>query len=243
MRSYRILERYEQVKDSYYVASNTNIKDNEIQEEKYFCNNEKSTLVKRRQLNGSLSKNDRCYKKGIKCNSNVFETKKYSHIEKKIFKELDYFDFLKNNRTISNKTYKKIIRKKLALRISVPLILLLLLSISLILDFSGSYGLRKGLFKMLNVTSPGWHKKLFEFLDKTAVGDFFKYAIKRGTKMILKGGNSVKARVIYIDYTLKFTEFLIYTIPFFILGVTVILGVVYYHKKVKKYDKIKFRKR
>ncbi|KAI4840241.1 hypothetical protein MKS88_001599 [Plasmodium brasilianum] len=239
LKFYRILARSKKFNGSCYVALNQNLKDNKIQEEKYFFNNQKGFLEKRKQLSGGLSKNERCNKKVMKNNYNIFETKKYSRLEKKIFKELDYIDFLKNDRIISDKVYKKVIRKKFGLRIFIPVLLLFFFLLSIILDFSGSYGLINGLFQLFKITSLPWHEKINGLLHKSPIGEFFKSVMKEFTKSV--SGKEQKVRV--IDYSVNFTDFLIYFIPFFILGVTLILGVFYYHKKVKKYEKIKFRKR
>ncbi|SBT85807.1 fam-l protein [Plasmodium malariae] len=239
LKSYRILARSKEFRGSCYVALNQNLKDNKIQEEKYFFNNQKGFLEKRKQLNGSLSKNERCNKKVMKNNYNIFETKKYSRLEKKIFKELDYIDFLKNDRIISDKVYKKVIRKKFGLRIFIPVLLLFIFLLSIILDFSGSYGLRNGLFQLFKITSLPWHGKINGLLHKSPIGEFFKGVVKEFTKQL--GSQTQKVRV--INYSVNFTNFLIYFIPFIILGVTLILWVFYYHKKVKKYEKIKYGKR
>lgn len=50
-------------------------------------------------------------------------------MEKEIFKELDYIDFLKEKRTVSNKTYKKITLEKYGLSIILLLLLFFLLLI------------------------------------------------------------------------------------------------------------------
>ncbi|SBT86001.1 fam-l protein [Plasmodium malariae] len=244
-KSYRIPSKSIQDKYLCIEGLKDEVGNNRIRVVNRMSNNEKRDLVKRKQLNGNSSECERGIKQTMKNKSNIFETKKYSYLEKKIFKELDYIYFLKNNRTISDKTYKKIVRKKLALRISLPLVLLLLLLLSLILDFSGSYGLRKGLFKILNVASIGWYAKLQDFLKNSTLGVFFKLVVKEEVKEVnnvVRGGVR-KVKIVQVDWVMQFMEFLIYFTLFFILFVTIITAVIYHHKKVKKFQKIKYRKR
>ncbi|KAI4833605.1 fam-l protein [Plasmodium brasilianum] len=244
-RSYRILSKSNQDKYLCIAGLKDEVGNNKIRLVSRMSNNEKGDLVKRKQLNGNSSKCERSIKQTMKNKSNIFETKKYSCLEKKIFKELDYIYFLKNNRTISDKTYKNIMRKKLALRISLPLVLLLLLLLSLILDLSGSYGLRKGMFKILNVASKGWYDKLQGFLKNSPLGVFFELVVKEENKQVKKviGTGFRNVKILHIDCVMQFMEFLIYFILFFILFVTFISAVIYHHKKVKKFQKIKYRKR
>ncbi|SBS98809.1 Plasmodium exported protein (Pm-fam-a like), unknown function, partial [Plasmodium malariae] len=131
---------------------------------------EKCILEKKKQSNENLPRNARRYKKNVKNKSCILVTKKCSYLEKKIFKELDYVDFLKNNRTISDKFYKKIIFKKRKLRFFLPLSLLLLLSVSIILDYSSGLGLVKGLFSIVNTCygSKDWQSLLGDWLKKTS---------------------------------------------------------------------------
>ncbi|KAI4840204.1 fam-l protein [Plasmodium brasilianum] len=243
-RTYRILSESKQDRYSYIVRLKEKTQNNDIRKEEDIFINGKKAPEKRKQLNGSSQKNDRCNKQVMKNKSYIYETKKYSHLEKKIFKELDYIDFLKNNRIINDKTYKEIIRKKFALRIFLPIIILLLLSLSLILDYSGSFGLRKLLFKVLKIASEKWYSKLQDFLKNSPVGAFFKLVQREEFKEIKKAGTSSmkKVKVVYVDWVKGFMGFLIYCIPFLILGVTIISAVFFYHKKVKKYEKIKYRK-
>ncbi|SBT01760.1 Plasmodium exported protein (Pm-fam-a like), unknown function [Plasmodium malariae] len=119
---------------------NTNITHNEM---RIKCKNKQLYKNKLNSADG--------YKQDNRNKSCIFETNKYSHLEKKIFKELDYVDFLRNNRAISYKTYKQIICKKYELRIVLPLLLLMLLSVSLLLDLLCSCGLVRGFLKVLKI--------------------------------------------------------------------------------------------
>lgn len=171
--------------------------------------------------------------------------KKYSHLEKKIFKELDYVDFLKSNKTLSDRIYKKIMLKKCGLRFALPLLLFLLLSISFILDYSCSLGLVAGLFNAIVYFLPT-KVKIEKLADKEinaalkSISDALRSSPVHGlfdNVVVLESG----AKANYCVQS--FFNFLMYFIPFFILGVILILAIAYYHKKVKKYEKIKFRKR
>ncbi|SBS99363.1 Plasmodium exported protein (Pm-fam-a like), unknown function [Plasmodium malariae] len=161
----------------------------------------------------------------------ILETKKYSRLEKKIFKELDYEDFLKNNRTINNKIYKKIIRKKLASQLAPTLIFFILLSLSFVLDYCGSYGLVWGLVDIVKSFSTDWIKDVNSYLE----GSFLKPLLE--CKYPSASGSGKCCYIIPLLFNL------FYVIPFIIYCIITISRIVYYHKKVKKYEKIKYRKR
>ncbi|SBS96907.1 Plasmodium exported protein (Pm-fam-a like), unknown function [Plasmodium malariae] len=230
-RNYRLLGKYKHNMDLNFIYTKEEIQNIGLNNRKNICNNEESVKTKMKQANGSSPGNTRGHNKHMKNNSCTFETKKYSHLEKKIFKELDYQDFLKNNRTISDKLYKKIIIKKYRLRLALPLVLLLLFSLGLILDFTSNCGLTRGLYKLLSFSLGKDLMKNFHDYLKTAVGSFFKYSVPKN------GGSTTDF------YITPFFHFLIYCVLFFIFGITLILGIIYYHKKVKKFEKIKFSKR
>ncbi|SBT00916.1 Plasmodium exported protein (Pm-fam-a like), unknown function [Plasmodium malariae] len=149
-RTDQLLEKYKEKKDSYNVCIKEDIPIYGIYKKKDKFNNDMKASEKKEEYYGNPLNISGCHKLSKKKKCCVFETQKCSPLEKKIFKELDYMDFLKNNRTISDKVYRKIICKKLALRISLPLLLFLFLSISLILDLCGSFGFIEGLYKVLD---------------------------------------------------------------------------------------------
>ncbi|SBT01080.1 hypothetical protein PMALA_079640 [Plasmodium malariae] len=70
------------------------------QERKDISNNEKVDSGKKKKLSGFPLKVAGGHKSDMKNKSCLFDTNKYSHMEKKIFKELDYIVFLKNNKTV-----------------------------------------------------------------------------------------------------------------------------------------------
>ncbi|SBS91638.1 Plasmodium exported protein (Pm-fam-a like), unknown function [Plasmodium malariae] len=225
------------------------IPNNDMTERKDISNNENIFAQLKRQSNRSLSRNIKRQKKDKKNNSRIFETEQYSRFEKKVFKELDYANFLKNNRGISNRIYQKIIRKKYRFRLGLPIFFVLFLSLLLLLDLFVGCGLIRGLFKILKIISKllGYQDKgsvkavqvmlrpLHEWLKESHFSSFFKCAVNAQS-------NADKSLDKHY-YITGFFGFLIYFIPIFIIGVTCILGVFYYHKKVKKYEKIKFKKR
>ncbi|KAI4839627.1 hypothetical protein MKS88_002184 [Plasmodium brasilianum] len=226
-KNFRLLSKYKKNNDSSIVCLNEVIR-NGVYDKNDICNNENMNTEKRKQTNSSSSKIEGYNKSYMKKKSCFFETKKYSRLEKKIFKELNYIDYLKNNRTISDKVYKKIVRKIFALRILLPLLLFVLLLISILLDGSLGRGLVKGLFEVVNICAEGKWKESFQSILKDSS---FSWLF------------NVPEGVTKYAYVTRFFAFLIYCTSFFILGITVILGILYYHKKVKKYEKIKFRKR
>ncbi|SBT00866.1 Plasmodium exported protein (Pm-fam-a like), unknown function [Plasmodium malariae] len=240
-RTNRLLVKYKRDNESHIVCLK-DIQNNIDDKKKDVSNNEKETKTKVKQSNGSSSRIVASNKRYKKNNSCIFETKKYSHLEKKIFKELDYIDFLNNNRTITNKIYKKIILKKFSLRGALPLLLFFLLLISLILDKSMNRGFAKGFFELAHLFygGKGWYNALHQRLSVSPLSGFFGTAEKITYKVLIGGTKATRQTYLYV---FNFFDFIIYTLPLFILGVMLILGVFYYHKKVKKYNKIKFRKR
>ncbi|KAI4833725.1 uncharacterized protein MKS88_000263 [Plasmodium brasilianum] len=247
--NYRLLAKCKQNMDICPMKLKEWISNNDMDERKDISNNERKYAEIKKQSNGSLSNNRKDHKKHNKNKSCIFETKKYSRMEKKIFKELDYADFLKNNKTISDKIYKKIMGKKYGFRLSLPIFFVVLLSILLLLDLFVGYGLINGLFYVLNIIAQTVEssaaggvtplkkmlRPLHEWLKNSPFGSFFKSASQ-------VAGSAGKPNVDKHYYITGFFGFLIYFIPVFIIGVTCILGIFYYHKKVKKYEKIKFRK-
>ncbi|SBS98812.1 Plasmodium exported protein (Pm-fam-a like), unknown function [Plasmodium malariae] len=198
------------------------ISNNGMDKKKDISNTEKECTEKKKELyRGSLNNYDG-HKHDMNNKYSKFVTKKYSHLEKKIFKELDFVDFLRSNKNISDNIYKKIMRKKFSLRLGSPLLLFLLLSTVLIVDISMRFSGGNGFWELsgLKTILSSWESSLnscFSWLltgadkSKTALGALFNIVL--------------------------------YVIPFLILGVTLISYVFYYHKKVKKYEKIKFSKK
>ncbi|SBS96738.1 Plasmodium exported protein (Pm-fam-a like), unknown function [Plasmodium malariae] len=227
IKTYRLLGKCKQDYISSIVGLKRVIPNNELKDQMNICNSDKEDKCKYEQLEESSLNSVGYHKQAKKNKSYIFETKDFSHLEKKIFKELDYFDFLKNNKMISDELYKKMVLKKYRSRIIIPLVLFIFLSISLLLDFCCGYGLRRGLFILLKLSlDRGPLDSLYTFL-KNNLGSFFKLTISSNKEL----------------YITPFFEFLIYFSSFVILGITLILGVLYYHKKVKKYEKIKHKKR
>ncbi|SBS98318.1 Plasmodium exported protein (Pm-fam-a like), unknown function [Plasmodium malariae] len=234
-RVHRLLSKYKQDIYSNIVGIKDDLPYNEEINKKSVCSNENDKKIRTKSTKGSSLNKARNHKPDKNYNSCIFETKKYSHFEKKIFKELDYEDFLKKNRTISDKLYKKIILKKYGLRLFLPLLLFSLLFLSLILDLFAGYGLQNLLYDVLRISgAQEWMKQLGpNFINlignswATYLKPFFTPAF--GVKTKLRVLNNLFGTVIYF-------------VPFIIMGVTIISWIIFYHKKVKKYEKIKFRK-
>ncbi|SBT85809.1 fam-l protein [Plasmodium malariae] len=204
---------------------------------------EESSKAKNKYSNGSSSKYAKDHKQITTNKSNIFETKKYSNLEKKIFKELDYFDFLEKNRTISNKVYKQTIFKKYRLRIFAPVALILLLSIYIILDMYPFYGLKVMLTEIL-VSCFGnvWYSNLHNYLKDCQLSWLFK-STEKVKNYIGKCKDKKWEAITEHVYVENLFGYIVYIVPLIILGITLILGIFYYHKKVKKYQKLKFKKR
>ncbi|SBS93631.1 Plasmodium exported protein (Pm-fam-a like), unknown function, partial [Plasmodium malariae] len=241
-RTHRLLEKCRQPKNLSALVLKENKENIGMPKKGDISNNEKGATTKITELNGSLLSNTEGYKQANKNKSCIFETKKYSRFESKIFKELDYLDFLKNNRTVSDKTYKKVIRKKYGLRFALPILLILFFIAVLMIDLamgliSPSTG---GLWSHIGL----WHhikslsvivKELNSYLPSWMTQCASWYSDHH------KVGESNKCKEFCTLNNLF--GIVVYFLPFIILGITLILRVVYYHKKVKKYEKIKFRKR
>ncbi|SBT86093.1 fam-l protein [Plasmodium malariae] len=232
--TYRLLTKCKQDKNSNYVRLKEETLNNEEHKKIYITKNEKGGKCINKQSYKNLLNNANCHKERKKNKSFVFETKNYSRVEKKIFKELDFINFLKKNRTISNRTYENIICKRHKMLFILPATLLLLLSISFMLDSFCGCGLIKGLFLVfISTLSAGWQRTLRSWFHNNPIGSFFRYT----TQVTVSG----KSKTAYYYITGLF-GFVAYFLPFFLLGVILISGIIYYHTKVKKYEKLKFRK-
>ncbi|KAI4841159.1 fam-l protein [Plasmodium brasilianum] len=237
-RRYRTLSKYKQDMYVHNTCLKEDIKNYVSNEKKDVTDIEKKVTTQKEKLNTVSSMIERGHKQYIKNKSCMFETKKYSHMEKKIFKELDYIDFLNNNKTISNKIFRKLVLKKYRVRFVLPLFFVLCLLVSIILDFSCGVGLIQGFIELLKHPFVGWLRPLHKALKESSLSFLFES---------LKGLDETKKKLVdgglHKFYVTSFLCYMIYLIPFLILTFTLIFMVVYYHKKVKKYQKIKFRKR
>ncbi|SBS99071.1 Plasmodium exported protein (Pm-fam-a like), unknown function, partial [Plasmodium malariae] len=243
-KNYRLLAISKEDKCLVFVRLNEEVPNYDVSENKDVYFNEKESKREIKHLSRKSFVNAGGNKQNMRNRKCIFETKKYSRIEKKIFKELDYMDFLKNNRTISNKIYVKTICKKYRLRFVLPLLLITVLLILYILDLFVSCGLRKVLFKVLKLCGPAnWYPNLSVLLKNSPVSWLFRSMNKVDKALIGITEEKKKANIAGYVYVHSFFDYLIYVIPLVILGVILILGLFYYHKKVKKYQKIKFKKK
>ncbi|SBS94389.1 Plasmodium exported protein (Pm-fam-a like), unknown function [Plasmodium malariae] len=252
IRSCRLLAKCKQYNDSNIRGLIEDLPYNGSYEKKDISNDKKGATKKNNQSNRNLINHAGQNREAKKSRSCIFETNKYSHLEKKIFKELDYMDYLKSNKTISNETYKKVIRKKYGLRIILPILLLLLLLIPLVVDFSAGLALKDswewGLLgfshylKGLKISDGEWLSKVLEWLKRNTPGLWKHNKIfdsSFGCSLCSTAGGSPAVKCILG----QLFGYIIYFVPFIILCITFISAIVYYHKKVKKYEKIKFRKK
>ncbi|SBS96203.1 Plasmodium exported protein (Pm-fam-a like), unknown function [Plasmodium malariae] len=249
VRSYRLLAKCKNDNDSCIVRLKGEIPHNRRKEKEVKSNNEKWNETKNNLSFIGLSKIERGCKKVTKDKYNIFETKKHSYLEKKIFKEQDYFDFLKMNRTISDKVYRETVFKKFRLRIFAPVTLILLLSIYMILDSLYCCGLKWLLIRIVTFFhGRGWYGPLHKYLECSIFSGLFKSTsgnelvrleISKRVGEVTSNVNKIRGHI----YVESFFGYLVYILPLLIISVTLILGVFYYHKKIKKYQKIKFTKR
>ncbi|SBS96056.1 Plasmodium exported protein (Pm-fam-a like), unknown function [Plasmodium malariae] len=249
-RTQRTLAKYNQDKIACNIMLKEEIPNNERLEEKDIVNNEKGGTGCKNHSYVSLTKDTKRYKQSKKNNSGIFETKKYSCFEKKIFKELDYIDYLKNNRTISNKVYKKIICKKYGLGIAIPIVLVLFLLTVFIVDLAlglvpeskGGLWYELGLWGPLKNLVDGKSGWLYTFLN--SVRSKLPTGFTNCGKWVSSEASAGGSHTCWEACTLNnLFGYVVYFIPFIILGLIFIIKVVYYHKKVKKYQKIKLRKK
>ncbi|SBS95877.1 Plasmodium exported protein (Pm-fam-a like), unknown function [Plasmodium malariae] len=222
-RNNRLLAKYKQNK----YSSNENFKEempnNEVKEKKHISNNKKGTSRKHKQsCRSPLYKEE--YSKNDKKNKFLMsKTSKFYDFEKKIFKKLDHENYVKNIKTIENKEYKKLERTKRRIRIAFLLLFILILILPIIdlsLEKLVDGGLL-GLLHMLYITRSPDNVLGVEGVLTSLLGSG-------------KWGNTDKMRVLPIFF---------YGIPFLIFIVIFILGMVYYYKKVIKYENIKFKER
>ncbi|KAI4841038.1 hypothetical protein MKS88_000806 [Plasmodium brasilianum] len=91
-RNFRLLSKYKKNKDSSIVCLNEVIR-NEVYDKNDICNNENMNTEKGKQMNRSSSKIGGCNKSYIKKKSCVFETKKFSRLEKKNIQRTKFHRF------------------------------------------------------------------------------------------------------------------------------------------------------
>ncbi|SBS98895.1 Plasmodium exported protein (Pm-fam-a like), unknown function [Plasmodium malariae] len=241
IRTYRLLAKCTQPKHSSAEELNEKIENIGIHEKGDISNNEKRDKTIKKKSKESLLNNLEILKKSKKNKWWIFETKKYSRLEKKIFKEMDYIDFLKNNRTINDKTYKRIIRKKYRLRFALPVLLILLFITVFVIDFTmgllcnnGGLWYHIGLWEYIKSLSSNV-KDVLEHLPS-----WLRYCASWNTEHHITGQASKCKEFCALN---NLFGIVMYFLPFIILGITLIITLIYYHIKVKKYEKIKFRKR
>ncbi|SBT86778.1 fam-l protein [Plasmodium malariae] len=227
-RNYRLLEKSKKDKDL-CVENFKEMPNNELKEKKCISNNKKGTNEKHNHSCRSSLYIDK-YGENVKKNKCVItKTKKYSNFEEKIFKELDYRDYLKNVKMIKDKEYGKLVHTKRRIRIALLLLLFLVLILP-VLDLSLEKLADGGLLGLLGLLYP-----------TKAVAD-------PPGSMIVHGIDGLLIKLFNIgdwgpSKAIPKLNFLFYCIPFLIFVVIFILGMVYYYKKVIKYENIKFRKR
>ncbi|SBS99051.1 Plasmodium exported protein (Pm-fam-a like), unknown function [Plasmodium malariae] len=215
--NYHLLEKYKHNKNSRFLCLKNEIQINGVPEEKDISNNENDDSEKKKKSKKYAS-NIAGHKSGMKNKTCIFKTKKYSHLEKKIFKELDYTSFLQNNRTI--------------------------IEVSLTYSNSGSLlyhlGLKKEYLKTLAENDGPWSPIVGVLKN---LGDLLQHSVPGTTGAVKCNWCEVASRVSDMCILGNFFRILIYFVPFVLLSITLISGIFYYHKKVKKYEKIKFEKR
>ncbi|SBS97429.1 Plasmodium exported protein (Pm-fam-a like), unknown function [Plasmodium malariae] len=223
-RNYRLLVKYKQNKYSNIAKFKKEVPDNEVKQNKCLSNNKKGLNGKYNPLCRSTLYIEEYGQNLEKNKCDIPKTKKYPDFEKKIFKELSYKDYLKNVKITDDKEYKKLARKKRRTRIALILLFILILILP-ILDLSLENLVDGGLLGLLHLLYPNLgEKNVLSGVDGQLVT-----LLSNG-----KWGN--------LDKICASTIF-IYGVPFLIFVVIFIFGMVYYYKKVIKYENVKFTKR
>ncbi|KAI4839107.1 hypothetical protein MKS88_002623 [Plasmodium brasilianum] len=223
-RNDRLLAKCKQGKDSSNVNFKEEMPNNEVKEKIYISNNKKGTEGKHKQsCKSSLYIEE--YGKNIEKNKcGLTKTKKCLDFEKNIFKKLNYEDYVKNIKTIEYKEYKKVACKKRRIRIALYMLFILIFMLP-ILDLSlekFKAGGLLGLLRLLYPTENGGDNVL-------GVGGHLTSLLGK-----VSSGNINKVCVLSIFF---------YGVLILIFVLTFILGMIYYYKKVIKYENVKFRKR
>ncbi|SBS98983.1 Plasmodium exported protein (Pm-fam-a like), unknown function [Plasmodium malariae] len=224
-----LLAKCKLVKDLSVEKFKVEIPNNGVKEKKYISNNKKETNGKHKSNCGSSLYNEQ-YGKNVENNNwCIPKTKKYSYLEKKIFKELDYKDYLRNIKIIEDNKCKKLAHRKFRIRIALLLLFFLVLILP-ILDLSIEKFTDGGLMGLLGLLYPT------------------KDAAKSQGSMVLHGIDGILIKLLNIEdwgvsKAIRGSTIFFYCIPFFIFIVIFILGMIYYYKKVIKYENVKFKKR
>ncbi|SCP03021.1 fam-l protein [Plasmodium malariae] len=228
-RNYRLLEENKQNKDTFIVNFKEVMPHKGVKQKGCLSNNKNRINRKQKQLCRSSLYTEKYSKNVEKYKCCTPKTKKYCEYEKKIFKKLDYKDYVKNIKIIDDKEYKKLSCKKRRIRITLLLLFFLVL-IFPILDLSLEKLECGGLLGLLGLLYP----------TKTEASS--------PGGMIVHGIDGLLIKWFSINdwgasKAISTLNVLIYCIPFLIFIVIFILGMIYYYKKVIKYENIKFKKK
>ncbi|KAI4837496.1 hypothetical protein MKS88_003972 [Plasmodium brasilianum] len=226
IRTYRLLKNYTHDTNLNTVEIKEGISNSAVNISKDFSNNERECIRKKKPSNRDILNNDGNNKKSMKNNSPIYGTKTYSYFEKRIFNKLDNTEFLKKNKTFTDRTYKKIKFKKRRQRFSLGLFLSIVVLLVPLIDLSFYFICGKDLLSALDFLSVSvGHEGYFPKIEGGQLKNLFdlKHWMFR--------------EAIRVPTILK------YCIPIFIIFVVIIICIVYYYKKVMKYEKIKFREK
>ncbi|KAI4840530.1 hypothetical protein MKS88_001258 [Plasmodium brasilianum] len=224
-RNYRLLTKHKHDKDSCIAKFIEETPNNEVNDKRYISNNKRGTDGKHKQsCRRSLYIKE--YDRNVEKNKCVIpKTKKYFDFERKIFKELDYEDYVKNSKIIEYKEYKKLTRKKRRIRIALLLLFIFILILP-ILDLSLEKFKDGGILGLLDLLYP---TQSGNGHGAIGVNGLLDNLLSKGTWSII---GKICASTTFI-----------YGVPFLIFAVIFVLVMIYYYKKVIKYENIKFRKR
>ncbi|SBS99223.1 Plasmodium exported protein (Pm-fam-a like), unknown function, partial [Plasmodium malariae] len=220
------LAKYKRDKNSNIVEEKEIISDSGVNIKKVFSNNDRGAIGTKEQLNRDTLNNSGNNKEATKNKYSVFGGNRCSYFEKKIFNELDNREFLEKNKTISNRTYKKIKFKKRRLRFSLGSFLSILILLVPLIDLFLYFVCGNDLLSTLGLLRVDMGH-----------GGYFPRVEDGSLKQLLDLKHWMFREAIRVPTIVK------YCIPIFIIFVVIIMCIVYYYKKVMKYEKIKFREK
>ncbi|SBT00415.1 Plasmodium exported protein (Pm-fam-a like), unknown function, partial [Plasmodium malariae] len=225
-KSYRLLAKNNEDKNYFIVNFNEETPHNKVAQKKCITNNKKGTNGKQKSSNSSSLYIEEYNRNNEKSKPGISKEKKYFNFEKKIFKELDYKDYIKNVKIIDDKEYKKISRKKRRIRIALLLLFFFVLILP-ILDLSLEKLKCGGLMGLLGLLNS----------KNENVSGIRTFDVEGGLITLFNIGEFGASKAITLS------TILFYCLPLLIFVVIFIVYMVYYNKKVIKYENVKFTKR
>ncbi|SCN12443.1 Plasmodium exported protein, unknown function [Plasmodium malariae] len=148
IKSFRLLAEFSQYRDSRNINLKGIIHENDENEEEVITNSNICDKIKNKQSSKSSLYKKQFNKGYIRQRMLKYRGKYLTLFERKLFKHLDYIDFIRKNPSITNKSCKKILFKEYVLLIYLPFLLV-------------SYGLILPIIPYLYTHVINFYKKLY----------------------------------------------------------------------------------